>query len=180
MSRIAKMPVIIPKKVTIHMNDRMIIVKENIRSLSITRVLHESVAIKKIDNKLFFSVKKGFLNAWAQVGTARSLVNSMIIGVTDGFIKKLQLVGIGYRAIIKKDIINLSLGFSNSIDYKLPEGVFANCPSQTEITLRGIDKQVVGQVAADLRSYRKPEYYKGKGIRYFNEIIRTKESKKSK
>ncbi|MDU7292942.1 MAG: 50S ribosomal protein L6 [Escherichia coli] len=103
---------------------------------------------------------------------------SMVIGVTEGFTKKLQLVGVGYRAAVKGNVINLSLGFSHPVDHQLPAGITAECPTQTEIVLKGADKQVIGQVAADLRAYRRPEPYKGKGVRYADEVVRTKEAKK--
>lgn len=107
-----------------------------------------------------------------------ALLNSMVIGVTEGFTKKLQLVGVGYRAAVKGNVINLSLGFSHPVDHQLPAGITAECPTQTEIVLKGADKQVIGQVAADLRAYRRPEPYKGKGVRYADEVVRTKEAKK--
>ncbi|WP_417660100.1 50S ribosomal protein L6, partial [Pseudidiomarina sp.] len=116
--------------------------------------------------------------ATAQAGTARSLVNNMVIGVTQGFERKLQLVGVGYRAQMKGNAIALSLGFSHPVEHALPEGVSAECPSQTEIVLKSADKQLIGQVAANIRAYRKPEPYKGKGVRYFGEQVRSKEAKK--
>jgi len=114
----------------------------------------------------------------AQSGTARALVNSMVIGVTEGFTRKLQLVGVGYRAQIKGNAVALSLGFSHPVEHVLPAGITAECPSQTEIVLKGSDKQLIGQVAADIRAYRRPEPYKGKGVRYADEVVRIKEAKK--
>ncbi|EJS87964.1 50S ribosomal protein L6, partial [Pasteurella multocida subsp. multocida str. Anand1_cattle] len=115
----------------------------------------------------------------AQAGTARALVNAMVIGVTEGFTKKLQLVGVGYRAQIKGNAVALSLGFSHPVEHALPAGITAECPSQTEIVLKGADKQLIGQVAADIRAYRRPEPYKGKGVRYADEVVRIKEAKKN-
>ncbi len=113
---------------------------------------------------LTFGPRDGYADGWAQAGTARALLNSMVIGVTEGFTKKLQLVGVGYRAAVKGNVINLSLGFSHPVDHQLPAGITAECPTQTEIVLKGADKQVIGRVAADLRAYRRPEPYKGKGV----------------
>jgi len=129
---------------------------------------------------LIFIPNQDYINGWALAGTMRSLINNMVIGVTKGFIKKLNLVGIGYRVSIKERIVTLSLGFSHLIDYILPSDIIAECPNQNEILLKGLNKQLVGKVAADLRSYRQPEPYKGKGIFYSDEIIRIKETKKKK
>ena len=117
-------------------------------------------------------------NGWAQAGTARSIVNNMVVGVTRGFEKKLQLVGVGYRAKAQGNVVELTLGFSHPVKHSLPEGVTAETPSQTEIILRSADKQKVGQVAAEIRAYRPPEPYKGKGVRYADEWILRKEAKK--
>ena len=114
----------------------------------------------------------------AMAGTTRALVNNMVTGVSQGFERKLQLVGVGYRAQAKGPILSLALGFSHPIDYELPEGVTAETPSATDIIIRGIDKQVLGQVAAEIRQYRRPEPYKGKGVRYAEEVVRRKEAKK--
>ena len=140
--------------------------------------LHKSVEIKKEDNVLTLIPREGDVKAGAQAGTARSLLNSMIVGVTTGFEKKLELVGVGYRAKAEGKSVNLTLGFSHPVNYALPEGITAETPSQTEIVIRGIDKQVVGQVAADIRAYRPPEPYKGKGVKYAGEHIVRKEAKK--
>ena len=111
-------------------------------------------------------------------GTTRALVNNMVIGVSQGFERKLQLVGVGYKAQAKGQVLNVALGFSHAIDYELPEGVVAETPNQTEILIKGIDKQLVGQVAAEIRDFRRPEPYKGKGVRYADEVVRRKEAKK--
>ena len=116
--------------------------------------------------------------AWAMAGTYRSLVNNMVTGVSKGFERKLELIGVGYRAQAKGKVLNLTLGFSHPVDYELPEGVTAETPSQTEILLKSADKQLLGQVAANVRSFRPPEPYKGKGVRYADEYVRRKEAKK--
>ncbi|CUX96814.1 50S ribosomal protein L6 [Candidatus Doolittlea endobia] len=176
MSRVAKIPVVIPFGVEVKLNSQIISLKGKNGELS--RTIHTAVNVQHTDNQLTVSPRKGYANGWALAGTTRALLNSMVIGVTDGFVKKLQLVGIGYRAEVKGNMINLSLGFSHLIDHRLPEGVIAECPSQIEIVLKGADKQVIGQVAASLRAYRRPESYKGKGVPYADEIVRTKEAKK--
>lgn len=176
MSRVAKMPIVIPPGVTVKLNDHLICIKG--KNGKLTRTIHHDVKVECVNNKLIFTSHKNSTNSWAQAGTARSLLNAMIIGVTQGFVKKLYLVGVGYRATIENDIISLSLGFSHLIKYKLPVGITAKCPSQTEIVLEGLDKQIIGQVAAELRAYRLPEPYKGKGIRHADEKVRTKETKK--
>ena len=167
MSRVAKAPVVVPAGVDVKINGQVITIKG--KNGELTRTLNDAVEVKHADNTLTFG---------PQAGTARALLNSMVIGVTEGFTKKLQLVGVGYRAAVKGNVINLSLGFSHPVDHQLPAGITAECPTQTEIVLKGADKQVIGQVAADLRAYRRPEPYKGKGVRYADEVVRTKEAKK--
>ncbi|MXP67895.1 50S ribosomal protein L6 [Pantoea sp. Aalb] len=176
MSRVAKAPVVIPTGVEIKIIGQEILVKG--KNGVLNRIINHAVNVQHIDNILTFKPHNGFVNGWAQAGTARALLNNMIIGVTDGFTKKLQLVGVGYRASIIGNSISLSIGFSHVINHILPIGIIAECPTQTEIILKGADKQLVGQVAADLRAYRRPEPYKGKGIRYADEIVRLKEAKK--
>ncbi len=176
MSRVAKAPVAIPAGVEVKLNGQEITVKGGKGELS--RVLHDAVVIAQEENNLTFGPKEGVVNAWAQAGTARALVNNMVVGVTEGFTKKLVLKGVGYRAAIKGNAVALTLGFSHPVEHELPAGVKAECPNQTEIVLTGCDKQLVGQVAADIRSYREPEPYKGKGVRYADENVRTKEAKK--
>jgi len=176
MSRVAKHPVIIPENVEVKLNGQEITIKGKKGELS--RVINDSVLVEHKDNQLSFTERKGFAGANAQSGTARSLVNSMVIGVTEGFVKKLILKGVGYRAAVKGNVINLTLGYSHPVIHQLPEGVKAECPSQTEIVLTSADKQVIGQTAANIRAYRAPEPYKGKGIRYADEIVHTKEAKK--
>ena len=177
MSRVAKAPVAIPAGVEVKLNGQEITVKGAKGEL--TRVLNDAVVLSQEDNNLTFTIqKKVYLKLEAQAGTARALVNNMVVGVTEGFTKKLVLKGVGYRAAIKGNSVALTLGFSHPVEHELPSGVKAECPSQTEIILTGCDKQLVGQVAADIRSYREPEPYKGKGVRYADENVRTKEAKK--
>lgn len=176
MSRVAKAPVVIPAGVEVKLNGQDIAIKG--KNGELTRTIHKAVEVKHADNQLTFAPREGFADAWAQAGTARSLLNAMVIGVTEGFTKKLQLVGVGYRAAIKGNSVSLSLGFSHPVEHVLPAGITAKCPSQTEIVLEGADKQAIGQVAAELRAYRRPEPYKGKGVRYADEVVRTKEAKK--
>lgn len=169
-------PIDIPSGVEVNIKDRDISVKGSKGALE--HKLHTSVDIKKDDNVLTLIPSEGVSGAIAQAGTASSLLNSMIIGVTEGFEKKLQLVGVGYRAQAQGKTVNLTLGFSHPVNYELPEGVTAETPSQTEIVIKGIDKQRVGQVAADIRAYRPPEPYKGKGVKYADEHIIRKDAKK--
>ncbi|AKZ65887.1 50S ribosomal protein L6 [Candidatus Palibaumannia cicadellinicola] len=176
MSRIAKLPIIIPVNVDVTINSSDLIVNGQYGNL--TCIINKAVSIKKVDNKLLFFPNKGYPNNWAITGTTRALVNNMVIGVTKIFTKKLLLVGVGYRVTVKNNVVNLFLGFSHNIDYKLPAGITAECISQTEILLKSADKQALGQVAMDLHSYRNPDPYKGKGIRYAEEIIVTKVAKK--
>ncbi len=140
--------------------------------------LHGQVALTREEAELRISARDESKQAVALSGTTRSLVYNMVTGVVDGFEKKLQLVGVGYRAQAKGKVLNLTLGFSHPIDYELPEGITAETPSQTEVVISGIDKQRVGQVAAEIRAFRPPEPYKGKGVRYSDEAVVRKEAKK--
>lgn len=176
MSRVAKAPVSIPAGVEVKLNGQLLTVKGKNGELS--RTIHDAVEVKQDNNELTFAPREGIAGADAQAGTARALVNAMVIGVTEGFTKKLQLVGVGYRAQMKGNTVALSLGFSHPVEHVLPAGITAECPSQTEIVLKGADKQLIGQVAADIRAYRRPEPYKGKGVRYADEVVRIKEAKK--
>lgn len=173
MSRVAKAPVAIPAGVEVTLSGQELTVKGSKGTL--TRVFNDAVVVTKEENELKFAQTGASTN---QAGTARVLANNMVIGVTQGFEKKLELVGVGYRAQVQGKAINLNLGFSHPVVHQLPEGITAECPSQTEIVLKGADKQVVGQVAADIRAYRRPEPYKGKGVRYADEYVRRKEAKK--
>ncbi|QIQ20327.1 50S ribosomal protein L6 [Zophobihabitans entericus] len=176
MSRVAKAPVVIPAGVEVKLDGQVISIKGKNGELS--RTVNNAVVVKHEAGSVTFAPRDGYADAWAHAGTARALINSMVVGVTTGFTKKLLLVGVGYRAQLKGNAVGLSLGFSHPIEHKLPAGVTAECPSQTEIILKSADKQLIGQVAADIRSYRRPEPYKGKGVRYADEVVRTKEAKK--
>jgi len=176
MSRVAKKPVELPKGVEISINGQAITVKGGKGSLS--RDIHISVGISQEDNVLSFAPKDGSKAAMALTGTTRALVNNMVVGVTQGFEKKLELVGVGYRAQAQGQKLNLTLGFSHPVEYPVPEGVSVETPSQTEVVVKGTDKQQVGQVAAEIRAYRPPEPYKGKGVKYADEVIVRKEAKK--
>ena len=176
MSRVAKSPVAIPTGVEIKLSGQDIAVKGAKGQLAL--VVHQNVEVKQDDNVLTFTPRDGAKHSRALAGTTRALINNMVNGVTKGFEKKLQLVGVGYRAQAKGKTLNLSLGFSHPVVYNLPEGVTAETPSQTEILIKGIDKQLVGQVAAEIREFRRPEPYKGKGVRYADEHVRRKEAKK--
>lgn len=176
MSRIAKYPVIVPNGVEVKIAPNNINVKGPLGEMN--QELSGDVAITLDDGKLSFAVTNESRHAKAMSGTLRALVNNMVTGVTAGFEKKLVLQGVGYRAKAAGKTLNLTLGFSHPVDYELPEGVSVETPSQTEIVIKGIDKQVVGQVAAEIRGYRPPEPYKGKGVRYADENVRRKEAKK--
>ncbi|MFT7300226.1 MAG: large subunit ribosomal protein L6 [Porticoccus sp.] len=176
MSRVAKNPVNIPAGVEVTLNDSEISVKGSKTTLSMP--LNDKVEIKQEDNVLSFLPKDESKQAGAMSGTIRSLVHNMVVGVTQGFEKKLQLIGVGYRAQAQGNKLNLTLGFSHPVVHELPEGVSAETPTQTEIVLKTADKQLLGQVAAEIRAYRPPEPYKGKGVRYADEQVRRKEAKK--
>ncbi len=176
MSRVAKSPVAIPAGVEVKIDGQEITVKGNNGSLS--RVINNAVVVKQEEGQLVFTWTDGVVGASAQAGTARALVNGMVEGVSKGFERKLLLNGVGYRAAVQGKSVNLTLGFSHPVEHILPEGITAECPTNTEIVLKGIDKQLIGQVAADIRGYRPPEPYKGKGVRYADENVRRKEAKK--
>jgi len=176
MSRIAKAPVDIRAGVEISIAGQEVTVKGSKGTL--TRVFNNAVEVVQVENQLKALPREAFTNHWAQAGTARALLDQMIVGVTDGFEKKLQLNGVGYRANAQGSKLNLTLGFSHPVGYEMPEGITVETPTQTEIIVKGIDKQVVGQVAANIRAYRPPEPYKGKGVRYADETVRRKEAKK--
>ena len=176
MSRIAKNPIIIPKDVEINLDGQQITVKGK-----------KGTLISSLHKKVQINFKSGVINVEydrndklvnALSGTTRAIINNMVHGVNFGFEKKLVLVGVGYRAQSKDKLLNLALGFSHPIEYEIPNGIVIETPTQTEIVIKGCDKQIVGQVAANIRSYRPPEPYKGKGIRYSDEVIVRKEAKK--
>ena len=176
MSRIAKYPVELPKGVEASIKADEITVKGPLGTL--TQSLIGNVIVNKDDGKLSFIVADDSREAKAMSGTLRALVANMVTGVSKGFERKLTLVGVGYRAAVQGNAIKLQLGFSHDVVHPMPEGVKAECPTQTEIILKGSDKQVVGQVAAEIRAYRPPEPYKGKGVRYVDEHVIIKETKK--
>lgn len=176
MSRIAKAPITVPAGVEVKVNGKEIFVKGGKGELN--RSINDAVVVKFEDGVLCFTPEKGFKDGWAQSGTARANVNNMISGVVDGFKKTLLLQGVGYRGQVKGQEVHLTLGFSHPIVYTLPKGITGKAASQTEITLEGVDKQQVGQVAAEIRAFRPPEPYKGKGVRYADEHVRRKEAKK--
>ena len=176
MSRVANNPVDIPKGVETKVTDSQVSVKGSKGNLELA--LHQSVGVSQDGQQLKIAAKDGSREANAMAGTFRALINNMMIGVSKGFEKKLELQGVGYRAKAQGKTVNLTLGYSHPIDYNLPDGVTADTPSQTEIVITGADKQLVGQVAAEIRDFRRPEPYKGKGVRYANERVYRKEAKK--
>jgi len=174
MSRIAKKPITVPAGIEVKISGRAVNVKGPKGNLNID--LHETVSIAQDGDVLNLSPASDA--AWAMTGTMRSLVGNMVTGVSEGFEKKLELIGVGYRAKAQGQSLNLQLGFSHPVDYQVPEGISIETPSQTEIFVRGADKQKVGQVSAEIRAYRPPEPYKGKGVRYADEHVIRKEAKK--
>ncbi len=176
MSRIAKYPVELPKGVEVTQSVGEIQVKGPLGSLK--QAVHPAVCIEIEGSKLQCKAVSGAENGSAYSGTMRALVANMVTGVSKGFERKLTLVGVGFRAQAQGSKLNLTLGFSHPIIHEMPEGIKVETPSQTEILIKGISKQIVGQVAADVRAYRPPEPYKGKGVRYADEIIILKETKK--
>jgi large subunit ribosomal protein L6 len=176
MSRVAKNPVKLPLVLKINLAGQQLSVKGAKGTLDLN--VHSSVEILQEAGELRFAARNGDQQTRAMAGTTRALVNNMVIGVSAGFERKLQLVGVGYKAQAKGQVLNLALGFSHPIDYELPDGVVAETPTQTEILIKGVDKQLVGQVAAEIRDFRRPEPYKGKGVRYADEVVRRKEAKK--
>lgn len=177
MSRIANNPVVVPDKVEINLSGNTIKVKGNKGELS--HEIHSLVTVNQEENILKFSANSNSKSAKALAGTTRALLQNMVTGVSDGFEKKLTIIGVGYRAAVQNRKLNLTLGFSHPVDFEIPEGIEIETPSQTEIIVKGIDKQKVGQVAANIRAYRPPEPYKGKGVRYADEYIIRKEAKKA-
>jgi len=176
MSRIAKYPVDVPKGVEAKVMADAITIKGPLGTL--TQALTGDVIVNENEGKLSFVVANDSKQAKAMSGTLRALVANMVKGVSSGFERRLNLVGVGYRAQVQGTQIKLQLGFSHDVMHGLPEGIVAECPSQTEIVIKGIDKQMVGQIAAEIRAYRPPEPYKGKGVRYSDERVVIKETKK--
>lgn len=175
MSRVAKNPITVPKGVEVNINGGQVSVKGPKGNLSLD--VHPSVQLEQADNEI--RVQWDSKRSVAMAGTFRALVNNMVTGVSEGFERKLSLVGVGYRAQAQGKNLNLTLGYSHPIDYAAPEGITIETPSQTEIVIRGCDKQQVGQVAAEIRGFRPPEPYKGKGVRYAEERVVRKEAKKA-
>lgn len=175
MSRVAKNPVQLPKGVEVTLGD-VITVKGPLGAL--TQQTSENVKVSMENGEVVFAATNDSIQANAMSGTMRALVNNMVTGVSKGFERKLTLVGVGYRAQAQGETLNLSLGFSHPVVHKMPAGVKVETPTQTEILIKGIDRQKVGQVAADVRGYRPPEPYKGKGVRYADEVVVLKETKK--
>ena len=176
MSRVAKNPVKLPAGVEVQLAGQQLSVKGAKGTLDLK--VHSSVEVIVEAGELRFAARNGDQQTRAMAGTTRSLVNNMVTGVSQGFERKLQLVGVGYRAQAQGAALNLTLGFSHPVVHPMPEGVAVETPSQTEIILKGVDKQKVGQVAAEIRAYRAPEPYKGKGVRYAGEQVVLKETKK--
>jgi len=174
MSRIAKAPIEVAKGVEVKIDGQHVSVKGGKGAMELD--VHPTVAVSLDDGVL--SVTPANDSDWAMAGTMRALLGNMVQGVSQGFEKKLELVGVGYRAQGKGKVLNLSLGFSHPIEYPVPEGITISTPSQTEVVVAGSDKQRVGQVAAEIRAFRPPEPYKGKGVRYADERIIRKEAKK--
>tara|TARA_Y100000588_G_C14231540_1_gene915492 strand:+ start:605 stop:1147 length:543 start_codon:yes stop_codon:yes gene_type:complete len=179
MSRVAKAPIVLPENVDIKIDLDSVTVKGPKGTL--TQQLNKLVEVKKStenEKQLLFIPAADNQQSWAQAGTARALVNNMVRGVTDGFVITLELVGVGFRAQVKDKVIVLTIGYSHPVEYTMPEGLTAETPNNTTLVLKGIDKQALGQVAAEIRGFRPPEPYKGKGIRYAGEAIVRKEAKK--
>ena len=176
MSRVAKLPVQLPKGVEFTLNGQNLAVKGGKGALEL--VVHPSVEVKEGEGGLHFQSRSRDKSSMAIDGTMRALANNMVVGVSQGFEKKLQLVGVGYRAQAQGQKLNLTLGFSHPVVYDVPKGVSVETPSQTELLVKGVDLQQVGQVAAEIRAFRPPEPYKGKGVRYVDERIVMKEAKK--
>lgn len=176
MSRIAKAPITIGSGMDVKIEGQNVSVKGSKGTLSLN--VHPNVEVIKEGSTLSVKPRGTTTDHWMHAGTVRALLANMVQGCSKGFEKKLTLIGVGYRAQIKGNVLDLSLGFSHPVEYKIPEGISIQCPSQTEIVVAGSDLQRVGQVAAEIRAYRPPEPYKGKGVRYADEFVLRKEAKK--
>jgi large subunit ribosomal protein L6 len=176
MSRIGNAPIVLPEKVEVTITPGEILVKGPLGSLA--QKLTGNVKVEKVENRIQFKAASNSRQANAMSGTLRALVANMVAGVTKGFEKRLQLVGVGYRAQAQGDKLNLTLGFSHPVAHAMPKGIKVETPTQTEVVIKGMDRQQVGQVAAEVRAYRSPEPYKGKGVRYAGEQVVIKETKK--
>ena len=177
MSRVAKNPINVPDNVELNIVDNIVKVKGSKGELEFN--LSSSVSIENTENVLTVKYNENDQQSVALAGTTRSIVNNMIIGVSEGFEKKLELIGVGYRAKASGKLLELTLGFSHPIKYQLPEEVEVETPSQTEVILKSHDKQILGQAASEIRAFRPPEPYKGKGVRYADEQVKRKEAKKA-
>lgn len=176
MSRVAKNPIPVLAGVEVKVEGNLVLIKGPLGTL--TQSLVPGVGVTSVDGFIHINANDSSRETHAMTGTVRALLANMVHGVTKGFERKLTLVGVGYRAQAQGDKLNLTLGFSHPVEHAMPTGIKVETPTQTEIIIKGMDKQVVGQVAADIRSYRKPEPYKGKGVRYANEVVAIKETKK--
>ncbi len=176
MSRIGKHPVTVPSGVDVQLADKDVTVKGSKGVLSMTFV--EDVIVERIDDKIWVKPRNDSKRARQMWGMQRTLLNNLVEGVTNGFTKKLEIVGVGYRAAVQGKVLTLALGYSHDINYKFPDDIDIKCPTATAIEISGANKQRVGQIAAEIRSYRKPEPYKGKGVKYADEFIFRKEGKK--
>jgi large subunit ribosomal protein L6 len=176
MSRIANSPVEIPGGVEVDVGSSDITVKGSKGSLRL--VANPLVAVTREENILKFAATSNDKKSGAMAGTYRALVSNMVKGVSEGFVKELQLIGVGYRAQAQGKKLTLTLGFSHPIEYTVPDGIEIETPTQTQVLIRGVDKQLVGQVSAEIRAFRPPEPYKGKGVRYVDEYVKRKEAKK--
>lgn len=176
MSRVAKNPIVLPAGIEVTLASNEVSVKGPLGTLK--QVLNSDVAVHREGEQLQCKPTSDSMQANAMSGTIRALIANMVHGVSKGFERKLTLVGVGYRAQAAGDVLNLTLGFSHPVTYKMPAGVVVATPTQTEVVLKGMDKQQVGQVAAEIRAFRSPEPYKGKGVRYADEVVALKETKK--
>jgi large subunit ribosomal protein L6 len=176
MSRVAKKPVTVPNGVEVKISERVVHIKGKYGHSDVP--VHDFLLVSIVDNELSVSLKEICKDGWVQAGTLRALLNNAVVGVTTGFEKKLQLVGVGYRAQTKGNLLSLTLGYSHPVEFNVPEGIDIQTPTQTEVIIKGMSKHKVGQVAAKIRSFRPPEPYKGKGVRYSDERVLSKEPKK--
>ncbi len=174
MSRIARQPVEIPSGVDVKLNGCHLVAKGPVGEMAMD--IHRDVSVEQKDNQVRVLLNR--TGNIAMAGTMRALIQNLVTGVNKGFERRLELVGVGYRAQSKGRVLKLTLGFSHAINYPVPEGITVETPSQTEVVIKGIDKQKVGQVAAEIRAFRPPEPYKGKGVRYADERVIRKEAKK--
>ncbi len=176
MSRVAKQPVELPSGVEVNLSGSQVSIKGSKGNLTLN--LHSDIQVEQVDGALSVKVRREEQSVMAIAGTTRALLANMIQGVTAGYERKLELRGVGYRAAVQGNMLKLTLGFSHPVNYQVPEGVTVETPSQTEVVVTGVDKQKVGQVAAEIRAFRPPEPYKGKGVRYAGERVRIKEAQK--